>query len=187
VIVGRSRVHGGRTAGGRLTANRRIGNPEKGGKAIGKRGRGTGFPPKRVGEIGELEFMQAGIRRSFQVSKPWGDSDRYDAITDWRGFLRRVQVRATESLVNGVSYAVHASVHDGKKQVGLTKKDCDVVAAYIFPRNIWYIVPVEKFRPRKNLWFYPDGSVKGARFEEYREAWWWLKRRRKKKRKRRRR
>jgi hypothetical protein len=158
-----------------LEPNRRIGNPEKGGEAIGRLGRGTGFPPKRVGEIGELEFLQAAIRRSFQVSKPWGDSDRYDAVTDWKGILKRVQVRATESLVSGVSYAVHASVYDGKKIVGLTKKDIDVLAAYIFPKNIWYIVPVERFMPRKNLWFYPDGSVKGAMFEEFREAWEWLK------------
>jgi len=169
---GRKRVAGrrrgnGRSAGGRLVPARRIGNPKTGGKAIGTKGRGTGFPPKRVG-----------------VSKPWGDSDRYDAITDWKSFLSRVQVRTTESLVNGVSYAVHASVHDGTKIVGLTKKDCDVLAAYIFPRDIWYIVPVEKFSPRKNLWFYPDGTIKGAMFEEYREAWHWLKRRKKRKRRR---
>jgi len=178
------RGRGGRlSAGGRLVPSRRIGNPKKGGKAIGTKGRGTGFPPKRVGEIGELEFMQASIRRRFGVSKPWGDSDRYDAITDWRSFLSRVQVRTTESLVNGCSYAVHASVHVGKKNVGLTKKDCDVLAAYIFPRDIWYIIPVEKFTPRKNLAFFPDGTKKGAMFEEYREAWWWLKGRRKKRRK----
>jgi hypothetical protein len=33
------------------------------------------FPPKRVGEIGELEFIQTAIRKGFRVSKPWGDSD----------------------------------------------------------------------------------------------------------------
>jgi hypothetical protein len=35
-------------------------------------------------------------------------------------------------------------------------------------------VPVPAFVPRKNLWFYPDGSKKGATFEKYREAWWVL-------------
>ena len=33
------------------------------------------------------------------------------------------------------------------------------------------MVPVEGFQPLKNLWFYPMGSKKGARFEKYREAW----------------
>jgi hypothetical protein len=31
---------------------------------------------------------------------------------------------------------------------------------------------VKAFVPRKNLWFYPDGSKKGAMFEKYRDAWW---------------
>ena len=134
-----------------------------------------GFPPKRVGEIGELEFMQKAIRKGFLVSKPWGDSDRYDAITDWEGELQRVQVRATEHRLGARGYAVHASVYVGKRIVGLTKKDCDVLAAYIFPLDLWYIVPVEEFEPRKNLWFYPDGSKKGSKFEKFREAWEWLK------------
>jgi len=37
---------------------------------------------------------------------------------------------------------------------------------------VW--VPVKAFQPRKNLWFYPDGSKKGSMFEEWREAWWVL-------------
>jgi hypothetical protein len=137
------------------------------------------FPPKRVGEIGELEFIQKAIRKGFLVSKPWGDSDRYDAVTDWKGRLQRVQVRATERRMGARGFAVHASVYAGKKIVGLTKKDIDVLAAYIFPKDLWYIVPVEKFVPRKNLWFYPDGSIKGAKFEKFREAWAWLKGKRK--------
>ncbi len=139
------------------------------------------FPPKRVGEIGELAFIQKAIRKGFLVSKPWGDSDRYDAVTDWKGRLLRVQVRATECRMGARGYAVHASVYVGKKIVGLTKKDIDVLAAYIFPKDLWYIVPVEKFVPQKNLWFYPDGSIKGAKFEQFREAWEWLKGRKKRK------
>ena len=177
----------GRSYGWRPKPAQMIGDVRTGGKPIGTKGRGTGFPPKRVGEIGELEFMQASIRRRFGVSKPWGDSERYDAITDWESFLSRVQVRTTESLVNGCSYAVHCSVYDGNKLVPLTKKDIDVLAAYIFPRNIWYIIPVEKFTPRKGLWFFPDGSKRGAMFEKYREAWHLLKGRKKRKRRARRR
>jgi hypothetical protein len=67
---------------------------------------------------------------------------------------------------------VHASVVVGHKIVGLTKKDIDVIVAYISTRNIWYVVPVQAFVPRKNLWFYPDGSKKGAMFEKYRDACW---------------
>lgn len=67
---------------------------------------------------------------------------------------------------------MHASVYVGRKMVGLTAKDIDMIAAYIAHRDVWYVVPVRAFVPRKNLWFYPDGSKKGAMFEKYRDAWW---------------
>jgi hypothetical protein len=105
------------------------------------------------------------------VSKPWGTAI---GMTLWwtRQGSCGVQVRATESRFGARGYAVHASVYKGRKIVGLTKKDIDVIVAYIANRNIWYVVPVQAFVPRKNLWFYPDGSKKGAKFEKFREAWW---------------
>jgi len=45
-----------------------------------------------------------------------------------------------------------------------------VLIGYIVSRDIWYVVPVRAFTPRKNLWFYPDGSKKGTMFEKFREA-----------------
>jgi hypothetical protein len=133
---------------------------------------GKRLAPKRVGEIGEMEFIKKAIRKGFSVSKPWGDSDRYDAITDWNGTLRRVQIRATESPADS-GYLVHASVYVGDKSVGLTKEDIDVLAAYIFPKDLWYIVPVEGFVPLKNLWLSPESEQ--SRFEKFREAWDWLR------------
>jgi PD-(D/E)XK endonuclease len=135
------------------------------------------FPPKRVGEIGELEFIQTAIRKGFRVSKPWGESDHYDAITDWKGKLLRVQVKATEHTSKDRGYMVHACVYVGNESIGLTKKDIDVLAAYISPEDSWYIIPVEHFVPLKSLWFNP-GSTK-SKFEKFREAWHWLKRKKK--------
>jgi hypothetical protein len=129
--------------------------------------------PKRVGEIGELEFIQKAIRKGFRVSKPWGESDRYDAVTDWNGNLRRVQIKATEAVSKNQGYMVHASVVVGDKSVGLSKDDVDVLAAYVAPEDAWYIVPVEQFVPRRSLWFSPNS--KRSRFEKFREAWHWLK------------
>jgi len=105
------------------------------------------------------------------VSKPWGDSYRYDFICDTNGKLWRAQVRSTEFRFGARGYQVHASVYVGRKIVGLTEKDIDVLIGYIVSRDIWYVVPVRAFTPRKNLWFYPDGSKKGAMFEKFREAW----------------
>ena len=133
------------------------------------------LPPKRRGELAELAFLKKAIGMGFLVSKPWGDSDRYDFIVDGGGKRWRVQVRSTEHPFGPRGYGVHASVYVGRRIVGLTSEDIDVIVAYIVSLDLWYVVPVEAFEPRKNLWFYPMGSKKGARFEKYREAWWVLK------------
>jgi hypothetical protein len=130
------------------------------------------LPPKMMGELGELDFLRKAMGMGMIVSKPWGDSYRYDFVCDTGGKMWRVQVRATEYRMGARGYAVHASVVVGHKIVGLTEKDIDVIVAYISTRDIWYVVPVRAFVPRKNLWFYPDGSKKGAMFEKYRDAWW---------------
>jgi len=137
-----------------------------------KNGGGFELPPKRRGELAELAFVWKAMKMGYQVSKPWGDSDRYDFIVDAKGFLSRVQVRSTERRLGPRGYAVHASVYVGEEIVGLTAEDIDVLVAYIVPLDLWYVVPVKAFTPRKNLWFYPEGSKKGSKFEEWREAWW---------------
>jgi PD-(D/E)XK endonuclease len=38
---------------------------------------------KRRGEISELAFALAAARHGFGISKPFGDSERYDIILDW--------------------------------------------------------------------------------------------------------
>ncbi|HWW15605.1 MAG TPA: group I intron-associated PD-(D/E)XK endonuclease [Candidatus Dormibacteraeota bacterium] len=124
-----------------------------------------------MGELSELDFLRKAMGMGMIVSKPWGDSYRYDFICDVNQKLWRVQVRSTEYRFGARGYAVHASVYVGRKIVGLTPKDIDVLIGYIVSRDIWYVVPVRAFTPRKNLWFYPDGSKKGAMFEKYREAW----------------
>lgn len=130
------------------------------------------LPPKLRGELGELDFLRKAMGMGMLVSKPWGDSYRYDFVVDWEGRLSRTQVRSTEYLNGLRGYAVHASVWVGTKHVPLTARDIDVLVAYVSSRNIWYVVPVRAFSPRARLHFYPDGSTKGALFEKYREAWW---------------
>jgi PD-(D/E)XK endonuclease len=130
------------------------------------------LPPKLRGELGELDFLRKAMGMGMLVSKPWGDSYRYDFVVDWEGRLSRTQVRSTEYRSGLRGYAVHASVFVGKQAVPLTMKDIDVLVAFISARNIWYVLPVRAFSPRVSLCFYPDGSTKGALFEKYREAWW---------------
>jgi len=130
------------------------------------------LPPKLRGELGELDFLRKAMGMGMLVSKPWGDSYRYDFVVDWAGRLSRTQVRSTEYRSGLRGYAVHASFFAGKEAVPLTAKHIDVLVAFISTRDIWYVMPVTAFSPRTALCFYPDGSTKGALFEKYREAWW---------------
>jgi len=130
-------------------------------------------PPKRRGEEGELAFMRRAIAEGSAIAKPWGDSERYDFILDNRVRLWRVQVRSTGYEVHH-GFAVHAYVMVKRKMVRLTSKDVDLIAVCLVPKDLWYIVPIEECTC-KNLWFFPEKSIKGSRFEKFREAWDYLR------------
>ena len=51
---------------------------------------------KRRGEWVELIFMMRATELEFDVSKPWGDSSRYDVSLEDAGRFRRVKVKSTE-------------------------------------------------------------------------------------------
>jgi len=68
---------------------------------------GTGNP-KRRGEAGEAAFLAKASSLGFSVSKPWGDSDRYDFVLDSGHGLLRVQVKSV-SCYSRSRYSVKAS------------------------------------------------------------------------------
>ena len=49
---------------------------------------------KQRGEWVELLFMTEAAQRGFNVSKPWGDSARYDISVEANGRFLRVQVKS---------------------------------------------------------------------------------------------
>ena len=52
-----------------------------------------------------------------------------------------------------------------------TAEDIDVLAAYIIPLDVWYVVPIEAIGAGTSLRLHPEGGCKVARFEHYREGW----------------
>jgi hypothetical protein len=120
---------------------------------------------KRLGEQAE-----AATSLGLSVAKPWGDSDRYDLIVDSGRRLWRVQVKSTRYM--------------GERRFSITARGCtaaytedeiDFLAVYIVPLDIWYVIPVKAFAPRKCLRFYPEDEGSLGRYEKYREAWWLMK------------
>src|SRR5712691_10427967 len=104
---------GGRRGGGKRKMEARAGeNPgavenPAGKESLRKMGK---IPPKRMGELSELDFLRKAMGMGMIVSKPWGDSYRYDFVVDTGGRLWRAQVRSTEHRFGARGYAVHASV-----------------------------------------------------------------------------
>src|SRR5947209_17003098 len=78
-------------------------DPESESKATGEGARATpesitiheaGRPDgKRLGEATEAAFLAKACTLDFAVSKPWGDSRRYDFVVEFGGTFWRVQVK----------------------------------------------------------------------------------------------
>jgi hypothetical protein len=51
---------------------------------------------KRIGELAEAAFVVKAAGLGFAVSKPWGDSERYDFILDSGNRTWRVQIKCTQ-------------------------------------------------------------------------------------------
>ena len=130
--------------------------------------------PKRTGEHSEVAFLYRADQRRFAISKPFGDSERYDFILDNRPqpqvHLFRIQIKCTDSL-RADAYETRATYTVGKRRAVYTKRDIDFIAAHVVPLNIWYIIPVEVCTPQPMLRFYPHRKAKLMRLEGYREAW----------------
>ncbi len=75
-----------------------------------------------------------------------------------------IQVKATSCKIDN-AYACHLSRGPQKRY---TKDDIDFIAAYIIPRDIWYIVPVE-MTGKSTLVLCPDKE--DSKHARYKEAW----------------
>ena len=126
---------------------------------------------KQRGELVEMMFMVQASRRGLIVAKPYGDSRRYDFITDAGKRLRRVQVKSTAHRA-GRGYCVNATSRRHSRAV-YTAAEIDFLIAYVIPRNVWYVVPVAELRA-STFRVYPDGCKRGGLYEPYREAWHFL-------------
>src|SRR2546423_1703786 len=102
--------------------------------------------PKRRGEWVELQFMARAAAHGFTVSKPWGDSARYDFVVDSGGVFRRVQVKST-SYRDGRAFVCNATSRGPTgRGYAYSPKEIDFFAFFIIPADIWYIVPAADMR-----------------------------------------
>jgi hypothetical protein len=144
---------------------------------------------KRCGEISELAFALAAARHRFGVSRPYGDSERYDVILDChrchpqalappttyldarsRPRLIRVQVKATTQLVEGL-YRINAHRRIHGRAVPYKLSEIDFFAAYVIPEDSWFIFPLPHILGKTALILSPKNRRKFHVNNPYREAW----------------
>jgi hypothetical protein len=113
---------------------------------------------KRRGEWAEMRFMARAAEEGLTVSKPWGESARYDVAVEHRGRFLRVQVKC-----------ICRCVPDDRER-GYVAGDFDFFAAYVIPEDVWYILPSRLITVlRGNIWLSP--RKRGHKYEPYLEAW----------------
>lgn len=125
---------------------------------------------KQIGEWVELQFMARAAAQGFTVSKPWGDSARYDFAVEKDGRFTRVQVKGTASH-DGDSYVCNTlwSAPEGKSRK-YTAQEVDCFAILLIPEECWYIIPVREL-PRARSCFYLNPRNPENRYFRYLEAW----------------
>jgi hypothetical protein len=126
---------------------------------------------KLRGEWAELRFMARAAELGLSVSKPWGESARYDVGIEHHGRFLRVQVKSTIYQVGG-SYV--CNTRSDSHNHPYTCGQIDFMAAYVIPEDVWYILPACVATALKgNIWLSPHKS--GHKYQQYMEAWQLLK------------
>ena len=122
---------------------------------------------KRRGEWVELQFMARAAGHGLTVSKPWGDSARYDFAVEHHGRFSRVQVKSTLHYIRN-HYMCHCAPPN--RYGGYSRDEIDFVAAFIIPEDVWYILPVEVVS-RLKLAISLAPHRKDHKYTKYIEAW----------------
>src|SRR5713226_5398864 len=130
---------------------------------------------KRSGDIAEIAFLQKATNHGLRVSKPYGESDRYDFIIDNGTHRLRIQVKSTGKAVAKNAYQLYAKHSEGLRKVAYLKSEVDFIACYISPEDAWYIIPLKALAGHTNVRLYASNHPRNGRYGEYCEAWHLLK------------
>ena len=117
-----------------------------------------------------MQFMARASANGLTVSKPWGDSARYDFAVESEGKFQRVQVKGSSSR-DGDSYVCNVlwSAPEGKSRK-YSKDEVDFFAIFLIPEEAWYIIPVGELKQARSQFYLNPRNAKSKYFR-YLEAW----------------
>jgi hypothetical protein len=123
---------------------------------------------KQRGEWAEMRFMARAAEHGFRVSKPWGESARYDFALEDNGRFLRIQVKST---VTHSRIGYRCVIQPDKTRTErYTSGQVDFFAAYVIPKDVWYILPADLVLGMSSQ-IQLSPHRKEHRYARYKEAW----------------
>ncbi|MFZ0293430.1 MAG: group I intron-associated PD-(D/E)XK endonuclease [Candidatus Sulfotelmatobacter sp.] len=128
---------------------------------------------KERGEWAELYFMMLAAGLGMKVSKPFGDSGKYDIGVENQKRVLRVQVKSTTYAERKNEYSFNLmGMHPERQKY--PPGSVDYFAILLIPVDTWYIVPFALIiATTRSLHFSPKSNRQ--KYGEYWEAWNLLK------------
>lgn len=119
---------------------------------------------KKRGEWAESVFVARASENGLEISKPFGDSGRFDCVVGIPGKFVAVQVKCTiAKQPNAKGYICNLKSNNKKYRAG----SFDFVAAYAILEDTWYIIPEKAIRGMSAI----SLCSTMPKYEQYREAW----------------
>ena len=120
---------------------------------------------QRIGAIAESKFQTECLERDFEPHMPTTPMP-WDFIVTCPAGMLKVQVKSS-SVRDGQCYSVVTSSGcKGKTTIG---HDVDVVACYVSPKNMWWMIPRYDLGG-KTIKLNPEPTSK-SRYKKYQENW----------------
>ena len=121
----------------------------------------------RIGAIAESDFITECLKRNFEPHTPVTAMPWDFIVTCPKGVLK-VQVKTTNRQARDNSYNIGTSTGRDKLKKHI-KKEVDVVACYIQPEQLWFLLPLKVVTGRTTR-LSTDQTTK-SKYQKYRENW----------------
>tara|TARA_R110002051_G_scaffold98245_2_gene168411 strand:+ start:130 stop:552 length:423 start_codon:yes stop_codon:yes gene_type:complete len=126
---------------------------------------------KRRGSQYEAAFVTQALKRGLDILEPYGDYMPYDVmVQNADGRIQRVQVKGTSARIRGKPGYKIIAAHGNAVKAPINPAAVDVLAAYVEPEDVWYLIPIGKIDGGVSVYLNPHSKVNG-RYEVWREAW----------------
>ena len=129
---------------------------------------------KNFGAAVEQLFYGRAMMEGLDVFIPAGDYLQQDCrVVNGAGKIYRVQIKGTEvqsaNEIERKTERWRITAHRSKS-LPLDCSKVDIMAAYVKPYDVWYMVPCLQITSR-TVWLYPHNPNSRNKYEKYREDW----------------